>query len=172
MVQIRLDVSFRWQWKSNLTCFSFFFQQVTIVLHPSKIRHNGDKGTDVQQGPVQRFLFRLRPCVNLFYCLLLSHTLLALIMTKRDTGFIGELMIRHSKIDVTRAATNVFLGSMLSPQPLFHHARLTHVPGNSGLIIEGGTQPNICCKVWIPSGVFGVASLPLYASALNHVFGQ
>ena len=41
---------------------------MTIVLHPSRIRHNGDKGTDVQQGPVQRFLFRLSPCVNLFYC--------------------------------------------------------------------------------------------------------
>ena len=35
---------------------------MTIVLYPSKIRHNRDKGTDVQQGPAQRFL----PCVNLF----------------------------------------------------------------------------------------------------------
>ena len=42
-----------------------------IVLHPSRTRHNRDTGTDVQQGPAQRFLFRLRPCVNLFYCLLL-----------------------------------------------------------------------------------------------------
>ena len=44
------------------------------VLHPSRIQHNGDTGTDVQQGPVARILFRLRPCVNLSYCLLLIHT--------------------------------------------------------------------------------------------------
>ena len=43
------------------------------VLHPSRIQHNGDTGADVQQGPVARILFRLRPCVNLFYCLLLIH---------------------------------------------------------------------------------------------------
>ena len=41
------------------------------VLHPSRIQHNGDTGADVQQGPVARILFRLRPCVNLSYCLLL-----------------------------------------------------------------------------------------------------
>ena len=142
------------------------------MLHPSRIRHNRDKGVDVQHGPIPRFLFRLRPCVNLFYCLLLAHTLLVLKMTKRDTGVIGKLMICRSKIEVTGAATNVFLGSMLSPQPLFRHAGSMHVPRNSGLIIEGGTQPSICCKVRIPSGVFGVASLALYASAPNHVFGH
>ena len=43
------------------------------VLHPSRIQHNGEIGTDVQQGPVARILFRLRPCVNLSYCLLLIH---------------------------------------------------------------------------------------------------
>ena len=43
------------------------------VLHPSRIQHNGDTGADVQQGPVTRILFRLRPCVNLSYCLLLIH---------------------------------------------------------------------------------------------------
>ena len=43
------------------------------VLHPSRIQHNGDTGTDVQQGPVARILFRLRPCINLSYCLLLIH---------------------------------------------------------------------------------------------------
>ena len=43
------------------------------VLHPSRIQHNGDTGADVQQGPVARILFRLRPCVNLSYCLLLIH---------------------------------------------------------------------------------------------------
>ena len=43
------------------------------VLHPSRTQHNGDTGADVQQGPVARILFRLRPCVNLFYCLLLLY---------------------------------------------------------------------------------------------------
>ena len=43
------------------------------VLHPSRIQHNGDTGADVQQGPVARVLFRLGPCVNLSYCLLLIH---------------------------------------------------------------------------------------------------
>ena len=43
------------------------------VLHPPRIQHNGDTGADVQQGPVARILFRLRPCVNLSYCLLLIH---------------------------------------------------------------------------------------------------
>ena len=46
---------------------------MNTVLHPSRIRHNGDTGVDVQQGPVARILFRLRPCVNLSYCLLLIH---------------------------------------------------------------------------------------------------
>ena len=41
------------------------------VLHPSRIQHNGDTCADVQQGPGSRILFRLRPCVNLSYCLLL-----------------------------------------------------------------------------------------------------
>ena len=67
-----------------------------IMLHPCRIWHNGDKGADVQQGPVQRFLFRLRPCVNLFSYLLLFHTLLALKMTKGDTGVTGELMIHRT----------------------------------------------------------------------------
>ena len=43
------------------------------MLHPSRIQHNGDTGADVQQGPIARILFRLRPCVNLSYCLLLIH---------------------------------------------------------------------------------------------------
>ena len=81
-------------------------------------------------------------------------------------------MIRRSKIDITRAAINVFLGFMPLPQLLFRHAEFMHVPGNSGIIIEGGIQPSICCNVRIPSGVFGVVSLALYASASNHVFGQ
>ena len=44
---------------------------MTIVLHPSRTWHNRDRGADVQKGPAQRFIFRLIPCVNLFYCLLL-----------------------------------------------------------------------------------------------------
>ena len=67
----------------------FSFLQMIIVLHPSRIRHNGDTGADVQQGPAQRFLFRLRPCVNLSYCLLLLHTLRILNTTERDAGVIG-----------------------------------------------------------------------------------
>ena len=59
-----------------------------IVLRPSRTRHNGDTGADVQQIPAHRFLFRLRPCVNLFYCLLLLHTLRILNVTKRDAGVI------------------------------------------------------------------------------------
>ena len=46
---------------------------MNTVRHPSRIRHNGDTGADMPQGPVARILFRLRPCVNLFYCLLLIH---------------------------------------------------------------------------------------------------
>ena len=68
-------------------CFSLL--QMIIVLHPFGIRHNGDTGTDVQQGPSQRLLFRLRPCVNLFYCLLLLHSLRILNTTERDAGVIG-----------------------------------------------------------------------------------
>ena len=105
------------------------------------MRHNGDKGADVQQGPVPRFLFRLRPCVNLFHCLLLAHTPLVLKTTKRDTNTIGKIIIRRFKIDVKREAPNVFLRFVPSPQLLFRHAEYMHVSGNSGIIIEGGTQP-------------------------------
>ena len=55
---------------------------------------------------------------------------------------------------------------------VFHHDRLMHLPGNIGFITKGATQPSICYKVQIPLGVFGVTSLALYASTLNHVFGQ
>ena len=47
-----------------------------------------------------------------------------------------------------------------------------HVPRNTGFIIKGAIQPSICYKVRVPSGVFGVASLALYALAPNHVFRQ
>ena len=83
-----------------------------IVLHPSRIRHNGDTGTDVQQGPAQRFLFRLRPCVNLFYCLLLFTS----------SGY---------SVQPRRMLTLL----------AFCHVRTLHVPGHSGFIIKGVTQP-------------------------------
>ena len=46
-----------------------------------------------------------------------------------------------------------------------------HVPGNLGLIV-GSRQPIFFYKDPIPSGVFSVTSLAVYASAPNHVFGQ
>ena len=60
------------------------------VLHPSRIQHNGDTGADVQQGPVARILFRLRPCVNLFYCLLLIHIPRFLAITRVETGVLAS----------------------------------------------------------------------------------
>ena len=68
---------------------SFSLLQMTIVLHPSRIRHNGDTGADVQQGPAQRFLSRLRPCVNLFLLSLVAHILRILHTTEKDAGIIG-----------------------------------------------------------------------------------
>ena len=65
-----------------------FFPQTTFARYPSRIRHNGDKGADVQQGPAQRFLFRLSPCVNLLYCLLLLTYPMGTIPTE-DTAVIG-----------------------------------------------------------------------------------
>ena len=53
----------------------------------------------------------------------------------------------------------------------FRHDRLIVVPGNVGFII-GFCQPVFFYKDRIPSGVFGVTSLALYASTPNHVFGQ
>ena len=63
---------------------------MTIVLHPSRIRHNGDTGADVQQGPVARILFRLRPCVNLSYCLLLIHIHRFFTITDEETGVLAS----------------------------------------------------------------------------------
>ena len=81
---------------------------MTIVLHPSRIRNNGDTGTDMQQGPVPRILFRLRPCVNLFYYLLLIHIPWILSTIEKDA-------------DVLACG----------------HARIMHVPGHQGLITKG-----------------------------------
>ena len=60
-----------------------------IVLHPSRIWHNRDTGADVQQGPAPRILFRLRPCVNLFYCLLLIHIPRFLAITEEEAGVLA-----------------------------------------------------------------------------------
>ena len=68
---------------------SFFLLQVTIVLHPSKTRHNRDTGAGVKQGPAQRFLFRSRPCVDLFLLSLVAHILRIFHTTEKDAGVIG-----------------------------------------------------------------------------------
>ena len=79
-----------------------------IVLHPSRIWHNRDTGTDVQQGPVPRILSRLRPCVNLFYCLLLIHIPRILSTIEKDAGVLA-----------------------------CGHVRIMHVPGHQGLLTKG-----------------------------------
>ena len=81
---------------------------MTIVLHASRIRHNGDTGADVPQGPVPRILFRLRPCVNLSYCLLLIYIPLILSTIEKDA-------------DVLACG----------------HVRILHVPGHQGLLTKG-----------------------------------
>ena len=62
---------------------------MNTVRHPSRIRHNGDTCADVQQGPVARILFRLRPCINLFYYLLLIHIPWFLIITAEEAGVLA-----------------------------------------------------------------------------------
>src|SRR3954464_2679818 len=71
--------------------------QINTVLHPSWTWHNGDTGADVQQGPVPRILFRLRPCVNLFYYLLLIHIPWILSVTEEEAGVLacGHVRILH-----------------------------------------------------------------------------
>ena len=81
---------------------------MTIMLHPSRIRHNRDAGTDVQRGPVPRILFRLRPCVNLFYCLLLIHIPRFLGITEEEAGVLA-----------------------------CGHVRILRVPGHQGLFYQG-----------------------------------
>ena len=95
----------------------------------------------MQQGPAERFLFRLSPCVNPLYCLLLLDIPWVFNTPTADTGVIG-----------------------ISPRQI--NARTWNFR------VKGVIQPSICYKVRIPSGVFGVTSLALYASAPNHVFGQ
>ena len=87
--------------------------QMTIMLHPSRIRHNGDTGADVQQGPVSRILFRLRPCVNLSYCLLLIHIPRILSTIEKDADVLACV-----------------------------HVRTMHIPGQ-GLLTQGIVLPGI-----------------------------
>ena len=85
--------------------------QTNAVLHLSRIRHNGDTGADMQQGPVSRILFRLRPCVNLFYYLLLTTS----------SGF------RYNQGGGWRFGMG--------------HVRILCVPGHQGLITKGVVRP-------------------------------
>ena len=85
---------------------------MTIVLHPSRIRHNGDTGVDMHQGPALRILFRLRPCVNLFHYLLLMHIPWIHSITEEEAGVLA-----------------------------CGHVRISHVLGHEGLIIMGTAQP-------------------------------
>ena len=68
---------------------SFYFSQRQFARCPSRKWHNEDKGADVQQGPAQRFLFRLSPCVNLLYCLLLLDIPWVFNTPTVDTDVIG-----------------------------------------------------------------------------------
>ena len=63
---------------------------MNTVLHPSRIQHNRDTGADMQQGPVARILFRLRPCVNLYYCLLLIHIPQFFAITEEEAGILAS----------------------------------------------------------------------------------
>ena len=63
---------------------------MNTVLYPSRIRHNGDTGADVQQGPMARILFRLRPCINLSYCLLLIHIHRFFTITDEEAGVLAS----------------------------------------------------------------------------------
>ena len=60
------------------------------MLHPSRIQHKGDTGADMQQGPVARILFRLRPRVNLSYCLLLIHIPRFPTITEEEAGVLAS----------------------------------------------------------------------------------
>ena len=81
---------------------------MTTALHLSRIQHNGDTGADVQQGPIPRILSRLRPCVNLFYCLLLIHIPWILSTIEKDAGVLA-----------------------------CGHVRTMHVLGHQGLLTKG-----------------------------------
>ena len=86
---------------------------MTNVLHPSRIRHNGDTGAAMQHGPVPRILFRLRPCVNIFYCLLLIHIHRILSTIEKDAVILacGHVRIMH----VPRHQGAYYKGHCLGP---------------------------------------------------------
>ena len=60
------------------------------ALHPSRIQHYGDTDADMQWGPIARILFRLRPCVNLFYCLLLPYIPWFLTITREEADVLAS----------------------------------------------------------------------------------
>ena len=95
--------------------------QMTIMLHPSRIRHNRDTGADVQQGPAQRFLFQIKTLRKPFLLSLVVH-------------------IPGYSIQPRRILTLLACG----------HVRILHVPGHSRFIIKGLVQPGICYKDRIP----------------------
>ena len=97
---------------------------MTIMLHPSRTRHNGDTGADVQQGPAQRFVFQIKTPRQPFLLSLVAHILRILNTTEKDA-------------DVLACG----------------HIRILHVPGHPGFIIKGIVQPDICYKDRIPYGV-------------------
>ena len=117
---------------------------MNTVLRPSRTRHNGDTGTDVQQGPVPRILFRLRPCVNLFLLSLVDiHPLVLSDITKEEAGV---LACGHIRIFARTWTLGAFLiKSVVSP----------------ALIKTEHLRECSASRV-----------LALYASAPNHVFGQ
>ena len=78
------------------------------MLHPSRIQYNGATDANVQQGPATRILFRLRPCINLLYCLLLIH-------------------IHRIFSTIEKDADVLACG----------HTRIMHVPGHKGLPTKG-----------------------------------
>ena len=80
---------------------------MTIVLHPSRTQHNGDTHRRAA-GTHPKFLFRLRPCVNLFYCLLLLTS----------SGYSTQ---------PRRMLALLACG----------HARILHVSGHMGFLIKG-----------------------------------
>ena len=87
--------------------FSTKFLSFTDDHHATPVQDTAQRRpcADMQQGPIPRILFRLRPCVNLFYCLLLIHIPWILSTIEKDA-------------DVLACG----------------HVRILHVPGHQGLI--------------------------------------
>ena len=75
------------------------------------------KAQTCSRAPFNRFLFRLSPCVNLFYCLLLFNHPMGSIPTK-DTAVFG-IWPRQTKLHVPRNK-GLKIGSR---QPIFFYKR-------------------------------------------------